>query len=635
MRQPTPAFNNGTYEGEPDMRIPRVRRLIPAAAALCILGSPFVFLGVTDSCADPGTIVIQNVRIFDGDRIIPSGTVVIEGGKIAAAGAQTAIPAGAEIIDGAGLTLMPGLIDAHVHVLSEDNLKQALVFGVTSVVDMFSDVKAMQGIKERQAEGKAPDMAFLVSAGTLATVPGGHGTEYGVSIPTITSPDQAQAFVDERIAEGSDFIKIIQDDGSAYNYPWKTLTNNEVAALIQAAHKRGKLAVIHAATLKNCEDALNAGVDGLVHLYFDDVYDPDFGRLAAKKKAFVIPTLSALKVIAGLPDPEGLINDADLSPYLKPSDVVNLKKAFPFATGAASYKTEEKALRQLKDAKVPILAGTDAPNPGTAFGASLHGELALLVSAGLAPLEALKAATSVSAAHFHITDRGRIRPGFAADLVLVEGDPSVDITTTRRIVGVWRDGVRVNREAYAAVAAAEKEKAAQAKNAAAPDNSESGWISDFEGDSIAANFGAGWMKSTDAMMGGKSKVEYKLTPGGAEGSRGALQIKGEIIEGSQFRWAGAFFCPGKPPMTPVNLSSKKAISFWAKGDVRTYAVEIFAQSLGYIPAIKTFSVGAEWKEFKFPFTDFNLDGSDIMGIFIGASGEPGAFTMTIDNVRLE
>ena len=98
---------------------------------------------------------------------------------------------------------------------------------------------------------------------------------------------------------------------------------------------------------------------------------------------------------------------------------------------------------------MPILAGTDAPNPGTAHGASLHRELELLVHAGLAPTEALAAATSVPASAFHLADRGRVARGLRADLVLVNGDPTRDITATRDIVGVWKGGAPVDRAAYA------------------------------------------------------------------------------------------------------------------------------------------------------------------------------------------
>jgi len=580
-------------------------------------------------------LVIKDVRLFDGEKVIPSATVVIRGGTISASGSQAAFPPGAEVIDGRGKTLIPGLIDSHVHTWSADQLKQAFAFGVTSVVDMFMDVKMMQDFKQAQTEGRALDRAFLISSGTLATVAGGHGTQFGLAIPLIASPADAAAFVEARIAEGSDFIKIIHDDGSAYKMSLKTLTDAEVTALIEAAHKKGKIAVIHAATLKDCEDALNAGADGLAHLYFNDAYDPDFGRLAARKKAFVIPTLSILRTMSGTVDTESLATDVDLAPYLKPAELQALRVGTQFTTGNAAYAAEERALRQLREAGVPILAGTDAPNPSTIFGASLHRELALLVKAGLTPVEALRAATSLPAEKFGIQRRGRVRPGFLADLVLVDGDPTAEITATRKIVDIWKEGRRVDRKTFAEAAAAEREKSERAKTAPAPEYGASGLISDFEGDTITTNFGAGWVVSTDTLYQGKSQAAMKLVPGGAEGSRRALEVTGEILPGAAFKWAGAMFSPGATIMAPTNLSAKKAINFWAKGDSRLYAVEIFAQSLGFVPAAKMFTVGPEWKEYTFPFSDFKQDGAGLMAIFIGAVTDEGKFKLTIDNVRLK
>jgi imidazolonepropionase-like amidohydrolase len=102
-------------------------------------------------------------------------------------------------------------------------------------------------------------------------------------------------------------------------------------------------------------------------------------------------------------------------------------------------------VRPLADAGVTLLAGTDVGTPGTAHGASLHHELKLLVDAGLRPVEALHAATAAPARHFSLTDRGHIAPGQSADLLLVDGDPTTDITATRNIVGVWRRGAAVPR----------------------------------------------------------------------------------------------------------------------------------------------------------------------------------------------
>lgn len=579
--------------------------------------------------------VIKNVQIFDGEQIIPKGSVVFEKGKITAVGRKVKIPERAEVLDARGHTLLPGLIDAHVHVWDQQNLKQSLVFGVTTVIDMFMDVKTMTDMKRMQSSGRAHDRAYLVSAGTLVTAPGGHGTQYGVSISTITKPEEAQEFVDARIAEGSDFIKIIYDDGSAYSMPRPTLDKETLRAVIEAAHRRGKIVVVHAATLQNCLDVFEAGGDGLAHLYFNDAFDPEFGRLAAQKKVFVIPTLSVLKAMSGTSEASSLTEDSRMSAFLMPADIQMLEQSFPFQTSRTAYEAAERALKQLRAGAVPILAGTDAPNPGTTYGASLHGELELLVKAGLTPLEALKAATSLPAAKFNLVDRGRIKPGLKADLVLVKGDPTGDIKATRNITAVWRDGVKVDREEYQIQIRQAVEALKRQKEAPPPAGSESGLISDFDAGEIKAEFGAGWMVSTDAVIGGKSKAQYRLVQEGAQGSKGALLITGDLVAGSQYQWAGAMFSPGPTMMSPANLSFKKSISLWAKGEGKTYTIMIFAQSLGYIPASQNFSAGTEWEEFVFSYEKFGVDGSDIMGIFIGAYQGEGEFTLYIDNVRLK
>ncbi len=607
-----------------------------AAVLAAVIGAAGIAAYNAPLPADAGkAFVVKNARVFDGERVWPRATVVVRDGRIASIGELPNDLTGLEAVDGKGRTLLPGLFDAHVHTWSADQLKQAAVFGVTSVIDMFTSPGVMREFKRVQSSGGAADRAFFVSPGVLATVRGGHGTQFGVPIPTIDPATDIPSYVDARIAEGSDFIKIIQDDGSAYRLARPTLSDAQVAALIQAAHARGKKAVIHAALLKNCLNAFNAGVDGLAHLYFEDAFDPQFGSLAARKKAFVIPTLSVLRSMAGFGDNGRLAEDAALDPYLKPEDVAGLNAVIGFKTGEAAYAAAEKALRQLRDASVPLLAGTDAPNPGTAFGASLHGELELLVKAGLTPIAVLRAATSVPAGQFGIGNRGRIKPGNAADLLLVEGDPTADIRATRKIVAVWRDGIPVDREIYRAAAKGARDKATELKNAPPPEYGSAGLISDFEARRVAASFGAGWVVSTDAYAGGKSKATMEWTAGGAEGSRGAMKLSGEIVPGGSALYAGALFSPGPGMFQPVNLSSKKALSFWAKGEAKTCAVDFFVQSLGFRPVIATFAIGPEWKEYQFSFVDLKIDGTGVMGIFIGAAQDPGPFTLYIDNVRLK
>jgi Amidohydrolase family len=177
-----------------------------------------------------------------------------------------------------------------------------------------------------------------------------------------------------------------------------------------------------------------------------------------------------------------------------------------------------------------ILAGTDCGNPGTAHGASVHRELALLVAVGLTPSEALAAATAKTAETFQLSDRGRIARGLRADLLLVEGDPTADITATRKIVGVWKQGRKIDRDHQRTLVQEQNRALVKMKNAPAPQGSESGLISDFEGEQATTktSFGAGWTISTDALRGGKSKAQSAVVNAGASGSAHALRISGTI-----------------------------------------------------------------------------------------------------------
>jgi imidazolonepropionase-like amidohydrolase len=576
--------------------------------------------------------VIRNVRVFDGVRAIQKTDVWVQNGAIKAIGEHLKTPAEVRSIDGAGDTLLPGLIDAHVHAYG-NALKEALVFGVTTELDMFTDYHFAAQIKKEQAAGKDLDMADLRSAGTLVTAPHGHGTEYGIAIPTISSPQEAQAFVDARIGEGSDYIKIIYDDGKTYGLNIPTISKETMAAVVAAAHKRGKLAVAHIGSLQGAKDAIAAGVDGLAHLFVDLPPDHEFLSLAAQHHVFVVPTLSVLASISGVASGKPLAHDPHREPYLSSMSISNLEHTFPGKSG--SLKNPEEAVRELEAQHTPILAGTDSPNPGTAHGVSMHGELQLLVESGLTPAQALASATSVPAAAFHLEDRGQIAPGKRADLLLVKGDPTADIKATRDIVSVWKLGVEDDREAYRAEVEKEKHADQAQKQSPPPPGSESGLISDFEDGTTAAKFGAGWQVSTDQMMGGKSIAQMSVVDGGAESSKKALQITGEVIPGASALWAGAMFFPGPAPMTPVNLSSKKAISFWTKGDGKTYQLMLFAKSKGFIPASKSFTAGPEWKKITLPFSAFNTDGSDLEALLFSGSLPNGQFSFMIDNVKLE
>jgi imidazolonepropionase-like amidohydrolase len=599
-----------------------------ALLATAILRSP----------ASAENFVIRNARVFDGHRVLGVADVWVEDGKIKAVGRQLAAD-GAEIVDGSRDTLLPGLIDSHTHTWG-DALKDAIVFGVTTELDMFSDINFVREAKRLEAAGKNPNAADLRSAGTLATVRGGHGTEYGLTIPTLSTPAEAKGWVNARIKEGSDYIKIVYDDYRAYGLQRPTLSKETVKAIVDAAHDERKLAVVHIGSQEEARDVIEAGADGLAHLFADSAPDASFAPLAAQHHVFVVPTLTVLEGFSGHPSGESLVDDPRLAPYLTAAAIDNLKKAFPKFSALIDEKHAEETVRALKAAAVPLLAGTDAPNPGTAHGASLHRELELLVRAGLTPVEALAAATAVPAATFHLDDRGEIAVGQRADLLLVQGNPTQDITATRDIVAVWKAGTRVDRDTYrAAIERANTERASgqQAKSDSQPRQPAPGprLISDFEDNQPSAKFGAGWTVSTDNILGGKSTADIKPIAGGSGDSKYALDVSGDVDGGLQFAWAGAMFSPGDQIFSPADLSAAKTLIFWAKGDGKQYRVMLFTQSGGRIPAQQTFDSQSKWKEYKLPLSAFNgSDGHDVTAILFIGGPAPGKFDFQIDDVQL-
>lgn len=391
----------------------------------------------------PLRTLIRDVRVFDGFSTIPRADVLIDGDRISDSDSDSDsdLDRPDVEVDGTGRTLLPGLIDAHTHTF-DGSLAHALTYGVTTELDMFclpSNLARQRKLAERD------DVADLRSAGVLATAPGGHPTAVMLAMAdtldepddavgwfdTIEDPARAAEFVAARLAEGSDYLKIVIDDGSssapspasaataatAAPTPTPTIGRDLATALVDAARAVGLRTVAHVATARDTAIALDAGVDGLAHVWSDKVPGhPDNAELvhrAATQGVFVISTLVYIESLGGAHTQR--------------------------STNAAHVA---KALHR---AGVPLLAGTDANPYAPVHGDGLHRELELLTRAGLTPAQALTATTSAPARHFGLPDRGRVATGMRADLVLVEGDPSRDITATREIVAVWRRGERLSR----------------------------------------------------------------------------------------------------------------------------------------------------------------------------------------------
>ena len=389
-----------------------------------------------DQDCDAPQTAIKSVRLFDGFDVRPEATVIVRCSyirQVLNGSHDSPISQNTVVVNGEGMTLIPGLIDAHVHVWRREQLERSLDFGVTTVYDMGSSRAMAQQMRDEEIRGQNVDRADLRSAVLWVTAPGSHGTQFG-EVPTLSEPGKASEFVAARVAEGADYIKIIYDHFKMFPQEIPTLSRETMTAAVDAAREKGKLAVFHSRDLEAVTHAIEAGASGFVHVPVDEVPSEDLIGLILENDIFFTPNLSLARHEASR-----LLEDPDFGPMLSESEIENLGDWRAMRTDNGD-EIEYAAVKKLHDAGVPILIGSDMPNGGTIAGATVHSEMELLVEAGVRPIDALRAATSIPAKAYGFADRGRIAPGTVADLVMVKGEPDKYITDSRKIVTIWKSG---------------------------------------------------------------------------------------------------------------------------------------------------------------------------------------------------
>jgi hypothetical protein len=413
-------------------------------------------------------VVIAGVAVFDslGGAMLADRTVVIEGERIVAVGTpeQPAdVPEGSVTIDGSGKFLLPGLIDAHVHLVHVLNLGHVtgdevlplfLAAGVTAVRDTGDEIVA-ETVVRRFAESHPGRSPRVFACSPLIDAEPPIHRDIGRAV---TDPDQVPALVDEMAAWGVTTLKIYAGTGRPVG-----------RRVIEEGHRRGMVVTAHLGPY-SAQDAVSDGIDCLEHIWsvFNyiippdvaaqpghratlDLHNPLAGALVvdlAQRGVMVDPTLTVFRNMILLSDQPEVTEHPDnlLAPARLRTAWKDYLKRLGLPAGEAEPRRQEFAKYQeltgiLHRAGVPILAGTDTPEPYITPGFALHQELARLVESGLPPAAALQAATINNArALKQEANLGSVEPGKLADLVLLDADPLADIGHTRRIRLVVRGG---------------------------------------------------------------------------------------------------------------------------------------------------------------------------------------------------
>jgi imidazolonepropionase-like amidohydrolase len=392
-------------------------------------------------------IVLRPARVFDGVRVAPQEgwVVVVHGARIEAAGpaADVKVPDGAREIALPKMTLLPGLIDAHTHVLlhpynettwdnqvlrealalrvcrATNHLRALLQSGFTTIRDLgtegagYADVGLKQAVEQKIVPGPRMIVTTRAIVATGSYAPRGFAPE--VRVPQGAEEadgENLRRVVRDQIGRGADWIKVYADSWDPKRGGAPTFSEEELKLIVQTAKSAGCAVVAHAMTKEGIRRATVAGVETIEHGYGGDA---EVFRLMAKHNVALCPTLAASEATSRY---AGWRMGTDPEP--------------------AVLRSRREMLKLALDAGVTIVNGSD-------IGVFAHGEgareLELLISYGMKPAEALRSATSVAAKALHLQDQvGTMKRGLLADLIAVEGDPTVDVSALRKVRLVMKEG---------------------------------------------------------------------------------------------------------------------------------------------------------------------------------------------------
>ena len=419
------------------------------AAALLVSAAP-----AQSPAQQPPLTFVQAGRVLldpASGKVETQKTLVVQNGRIVRVADGYVAEPGAQVVDLKDSFVLPGFIDSHVHITGQQgptsrldevtqsateqafvgarHAKRTLMAGFTTVADLGGDNEAVFALRKAIAAGDVPGPR-IIAAGSAISVHGGHGDVNGyredlmhVMRPgsVCTGADDCRRAVREQVWKGADVIKITATGGVLSNTAaglGQQFSDPELEAIVDAAHRMGRKVTAHAHGADGIKSFIKAGGDSIEHgTWLDD----EGIALMKKRGAYLVPTLMAGDFVVGIA--RGPNN------FFTPAQTAKALQAGPLMLDMT---------RRAHKAGVKIAFGTDT-------GVSAHGdnagEFALLVQAGLTPLEAIQAATVNAAAHFDLSNEiGSLAPGKAADIIAVKGDPLADVNTLRQVSFVMKSG---------------------------------------------------------------------------------------------------------------------------------------------------------------------------------------------------